>query len=273
MPKYHQEKLLILTKTYPSPSRKYREISCIAALNEHGELRRLFPIPHRLLDGDLQFERWEWIQANISKANNDHRPESYRLDTDSINRISKVGTGAGWAERYQWIVPHIVDRFEALEIRRQSSGETLGFIRPKDFELIITPTDNPNWTDEEKATLIQDGLFDTPEVKSRIPLRKLPYDFHYHYECQIESNDSKHKHKIIDWEAGALYWKCQKRYGDDWEKYFRQKLEMEFSQTKELLFLMGTMHRFPDQWLIVGLIYPPKVEARQRSLLLSAPGV
>jgi hypothetical protein len=30
--------------------------------------------------------------------------------------------------------------------------------------------------------------------------------------------------------------------------------------TGELLILleMGTIHRFPDQWLIVGIIYPPK---------------
>jgi hypothetical protein len=28
--------------------------------------------------------------------------------------------------------------------------------------------------------------------------------------------------------------------------------------SKDLSFLMGTIHRFPDQWLIVSLIYPPK---------------
>ena len=26
---------------------------------------------------------------------------------------------------------------------------------------------------------------------------------------------------------------------------------------EELLILMGTIHRFPDQWLIVGFVYPP----------------
>jgi hypothetical protein len=26
----------------------------------------------------------------------------------------------------------------------------------------------------------------------------------------------------------------------------------------ELMFLMGTIHRFPDQWLIVSVFYPPK---------------
>jgi hypothetical protein len=28
--------------------------------------------------------------------------------------------------------------------------------------------------------------------------------------------------------------------------------------SRDLMFMMGTIHRFPDQWLIVSLIYPPK---------------
>lgn len=27
--------------------------------------------------------------------------------------------------------------------------------------------------------------------------------------------------------------------------------------SKDMMLLMGTMHRFPDQWLGVSLIYPP----------------
>ena len=91
-------------------------------------------------------------------------------------------------------------------------------------------------------------------MKGRTPLRKLPFDFHYHYE----SGGKIAKHKLVDWEAGALYWNCVRDYGTGgWEAKFRQRLETEFSQ-KDLLFLTGTIHRFPDQWLIVGIVYPPK---------------
>jgi hypothetical protein len=65
-------------------------------------------------------------------------------------------------------------------------------------------------------------------------------------------------HKLIDWEIGALYWNCIKLYGQTgWEAKFPHRLETEFA-AKDLLLLMGTIHRFPDQWLIVGIIYPPK---------------
>jgi len=268
MAQFHEEDLLIITKTYPSPSRKYRETSCIAALNQNGEMRRLFPIPYRLLDGEHQFNRWEWINAQIIKATDDHRPESYKVDIDSIKRITKLGTAQAWAERLQRIEPHILPDFTALETRRQMTGETLGFFRPSKFLLKIKKAVKPDWSNEEKLILIQDGLFDATVVKSRVPLRKVPYDFYYSYECPTPMGYSEYKHKITDWEASALYWKCEKNYGDKWEEYFRQKLEDDFSQNKDLIFLMGTMHRFPDRWLIVGLVYPPRVTARQEVFLL-----
>src|SRR4030095_2263805 len=103
-----------------------------------------------------------------------------------------------------WIEPHLVETFEALEKRRQTSGETLGFLRPaRILKLEITPVKDPDWTDADKAKLSQDGLFDSVQVKSRPPLRKLPYDFHYEYE----SGGSVERHKVVDWEAGALFWR------------------------------------------------------------------
>jgi hypothetical protein len=63
--------------------------------------------------------------------------------------------------------------------------------------------------------------------------------------------------KIVDWEIGALFWKVHRAHGEAWEKSFRDKLERDLP-AKDLMFLLGTIHRFPEQWLIVSLIYPPK---------------
>jgi hypothetical protein len=254
------EELLILTKTYPSPSATYRETTCVAAINRQGEMRRLFPVPYRLLEGTAQFKKWEWITARLTKPNKDHRPESYRLDADSISRSGNVikTTGGDWSERLRWIEPQIVESFAASETRRQTSGQTLGFLRAaRIVELRITPVKQTDWTEADKIKLSQDGLFDTHEVKSRPPLRKLPFDFHYKYECATSTGVETNVHKLVDWEVGALYWNCFQGYGKRWEEKFRQKLETDFAR-KDLLFLMGTIHRFPDQWLIVGIVYPPR---------------
>jgi hypothetical protein len=252
----HCEELLILTKTYPSPSKKYRETTCVAALTKSGEMRRLFPLPYRLLVDETKFKKWEWIQASVATSTSDQRPESRRIDVDSIHLLGRrVGTESGWFDRQRLIAPQLVEDFHDLEERRKRSGYSLGIIRPKAIAALeIAPAKSPSWTPEEYQKLIQDGLFDTDEMKNRIVLEKVPYDFHYRYI----SGEQVYRHKIIDWEAGALYWKCIRAYGrDGWEEKFRQKYEVEFEK-KDLLFLMGTMHRFPDQWLIVGVIYPPK---------------
>jgi hypothetical protein len=71
-------------------------------------------------------------------------------------------------------------------------------------------------------------------------------------------------YKISDWEAGALYWNVVRNHGEDWNIPFRKKLERKLLKN-DLMFLMGTLHWFPGQWLIVSLIYPPK--QLQQSLL------
>jgi hypothetical protein len=255
------EELLILTKTYPSPSTKYRETTCVAAVTRGGEMRRLFPVPHRLLEGTAQFKKWEWIRARVLKADNDHRPESYRIDADSIKRSDKVIQikHGDWGDRMKWIEPHVVGSFQILEARRKETGQTLGFIRPaRILKLEITALRETEWTEADRTKLSQDGLFDSAAVKNRAPLRKLPFDFHYHYE----SGGSVYRHKLVDWEVGALYRNCFRDHGPKgWEGKFRQKLELGF-QSKDLHFLMGTIHRFPDQWLIVGLVYPPRQPAK-----------
>ncbi|NJP04423.1 MAG: hypothetical protein HC837_01695 [Chloroflexaceae bacterium] len=251
--------ILILVKTYPQPSRKHREITCVAAITANGELRRLFPVTYCLLEGEQQFKKWEWIKARVHKASNDHRPESYRIDVDSIQRPGNtIDTSNEWAKRQHWIEPHLVASFDDLEQRRQKSGETLGIIRSKSLlGLDITPEKEIDWTTEERTRLEQDGLFDRADVRNRVPLRKLPYAFHYRYECHTPNGLQQHRHLITDWEVGALYWNCYRSHGSQWEEPFRQKLEQEFAQ-KDLMFIMGTMHRFPDQWLIIGLIYPSR---------------
>jgi len=273
MPVGHLEELLILAKTYPNPSASHREITCVAAINKNREFRRLFPLPYRYLQGDQKFSKWQWITARIHKASKDHRTESHTIDRDSIVPDAIIPTSNGWNRRLEWINDHLYSSPEILEKHRQEKGASFGFIQPtRLLELEISDSDQPDWTEEEKQKLVhQDGLFDSKEARDKIMLRKLPHDFYYRYECKDEKGIiTTWKHKITDWEAGALYWNCQRSHGKNWEKPFREKLEIEF-KNKNILFLLGTMHRFPDQWLIVAFYYPPKPDisqARQLDLLM-----
>jgi hypothetical protein len=263
------DRILILCKTYPSPSSKYSETSCVAGMTHDGVLIRLFPVPFRLISDEQQFKKWQWINARISKAPADHRPESHRLFVDTIKlEGAPIPSARKWADRRPMIDKlQIVSDFAAVEDARgaNASGPTLALLRPKRVVgLDITPVAEPDWTEEDQQKLVahqhQAGLFDAGDAKAFRSLRKLPYDFHYRYACDTATGEQEYRHKISDWEAGALYWTCKSKYGAGWEAPFRAKLEEALPQA-DLMFLMGTIHRFPDKWLIVSLIYPPKQPA------------
>jgi hypothetical protein len=259
-----QARILILCKTYPSPSGKHAETSCVAGMEEKGSLIRLFPVPFRLISDDKQFKKWQWVTARIDKAPNDRRPESYKIFVDTIERDGEpLPTARRWeVRRDQLSKITIFNDFTVLDAARASCGTTLGVLRPSQvLGLDITPAERPDWSEEEKEKLVQHqrqgGLFDDTDSRSIAMLKKVPFDFYYRYACTIDGETREYRHKIVDWEAGALYWTCRYRYRDDWEAAFRAKLEKELP-ARDLLFLMGTIHRFPDQWLIASLIYPPK---------------
>src|SRR3569623_1418529 len=50
-----REDILIMAKTYPSPSAQYRDTTCVAGISGSGQMRRIFPVPFRLLGGDKKF--------------------------------------------------------------------------------------------------------------------------------------------------------------------------------------------------------------------------
>lgn len=259
------ERILILAKTYPSPSAKYVETSCVAGINEHGQLRRLYPVPFRLIEEGRQFKKWQWITARIRKSNDDHRPESHRIFIDTIECDAEpLSTKNHWEARWPWIdrLP-VFASFAEVEERRLAASESLALLRPKRIlNLEIRPSRNADWTDDEKAKLLreqmQGNLFVQAEVEQQIrELKKIPFDFYYNYACDTSAGEVEQRHKIVDWEAGALYWHCLKSHGNQWAQPFRAKLEEELLG-KDLMFLMGNIHRFQNQWLIVSLIYPPK---------------
>lgn len=259
----HNHRILILCKTYPSPSAKYVETSCVAGMDENGRLMRLFPVPFRLVAEEQQFRKWQWIRARVRKATDDHRLESYRISVDTIEIEGEpLPTRNEWRERRQAIaaVP-VFEDFADLEAARVSQNVTLGLLRPSRLmDLQITKATTADWSEDEIAKLMQAqrqaSLFDQDEEQSSLKrLKKIPYDFHYLYA----GRDGKVvKHKLVDWEAGALYWNIHRK--PNWQALFRQKYLEEFS-TKDVMFLMGTIHRFPDQWLIVSVLYPPKPPA------------
>ena len=105
-----RKKILIVTKTYPSISTKYKETVCTAGVLLDDEEKpvqwiRIYPIRFRQLDFDKRYPKWSIISAEIEKDEKDYRLESYRINDSSIDIIRSIGTKNNWEERKAFVFP------------------------------------------------------------------------------------------------------------------------------------------------------------------------
>ena len=259
-----QARVLIFCKTYPSPSGKHIETSCVAGMEEDGRFIRLFPIQFRLIEDQKQFKKWQWVNARIGKAPNDHRPESHKIFSDTIVCDGEpLSTRQRWQARREQLgkIP-IFDNFASIDAARELRGVTLGLLRPsRVLGLDITPTSKPDWTKEEKEKLIQHerqgGLFDETDAKRISTLKKVPFDFHYRYACRVGDTLKSIGTRLRTGRWARSTGIVVRDMGMTGRRLSGTRSKR--SLLTDLMFLMGTIHRFPDQWLIVSLIYPPKL--------------
>ncbi|HEY78528.1 MAG TPA: hypothetical protein G4O09_05375 [Dehalococcoidia bacterium] len=255
MSAYEKKKILITVKTYPLPSKKTIEASCTAGITEDGKWIRLFPLPFRHLESSKQFKKYQWIEASVTKAK-DPRPESYKIDIDSISLLGKpMPTYNNWLYRKEIILPLESRSLCDLQNTQGETDITLSIFKPRCInELIIEPEEVPHWTEDELATLNQQSMFDKKYV---VPLEKIPFKFKYRFLCG-DSNCSGHILSVTDWEVGQAYRKFRKLYRQGWEYQFRKKFGYDMIYNFDTHFYVGTTRAHKHTWIIIGIFYPHK---------------
>jgi len=259
-------KILIATKTYPSISTKYQETVCTAGIllsEEENPLQwiRIYPIRYRYLDFDKRYPRWAIVSAKIKRNDQDYRPESFKIDYNSLEIIRKIDTTNNWQERKSLVL--------SLQFRSiadiQAQGKSLGIIKPKSIERFFSKKTSREWNQKQQAVLNQLDLFEP-----NIDLEKIPYQFFYQF---TDEDNVPHKYSISDWEIMELYRKCRDRsqlLGLEAEQYalekVRQKLEDDFLESKDLYFIVGNIKNHAKSFMIIGLFYPPLVKFNQMEL-------
>lgn len=259
-PGWIKRRLLIAVRTYPVPAQKGVEVSCTAAVTPEAEWIRLFPVPYRRMPTDKKFRKYQWIDVDLQKAKNDTRPESHHLNIDSIKLGKFVEPDDHeWAARRDILKPLIQPSLCAIQKQRDDQGHpTLGLFRPAEIKrLSITPV-AAEWTAGQQTILKQQALFEEEHMPKE-DLEKIPFDFHYEFECS-DPKCAGHRLSCTDWEMGQAYREWRKTYGDAWEAKFRERFERDMKEKFDTHFYVGTVHQHPRTWIIVGLYYPPRRE-------------
>lgn len=268
---HKKEKIMIVAKTYPVPSSKYIELVCTAGVNEQGQWRRLYPIQFRLLQENKRYKKWEYIETVITKAENDRRPESYRPEQDRIEVIdnAKISPAVIKNRKAKFLnCTKIYQNMDELIQLAHSDEISIALFKPKKIEKFLCERDNRDWDSKRLQDLerqkMQLKLFDDRTTVSDDfrNVKKLPYRFKYRF---IDEKENKSNMTILDWEIGQLFWNSLKSQRNNEEKacdevrkkYFEKFVE---SKTYEILFVLGTIHRFHSQrasnpFSIIGVIY------------------
>ncbi len=270
------ERILITVKTYPTLSAKYGELVCTAGLRQDGSWIRIYPVPFRQLEAYQKFPKYSFIEAEVIRNTRDARPESHKVNTDTLNLTREVlSTDDHWRERRQWILSRGTVHTNLTELVEWNKKGVLSIATFKPTKIIDfkAEADKPEWGDEKLAAVdalaSQGDLFSEWKGADLATLiRKLPWKFSY----TIEDDAGKRSTMMIeDWEIGELYWNCLKNSNSPTEgvEKVRQKYLTEFT-TKDLYLYLGTTRKY-DRWasnpfVIIGVFYPPIQQQRELDL-------
>lgn len=256
------ERILVTVMTYPVLSRKYGELVCTAGIREDGSWVRIHPVPLRRLGEKQQYSKFDWIELKLVKSRGDRRPESYApADLEGIRVVGNVGTEDNWRERRKLLLKtaKVYDRLQLLVDGANANTVSLAVFKLKRALNFDWNEGEPDWNaarvEALRNNVSQGDLFDNEHWKRTFELiPKLPYDFNYQF---TDKAGDMHERQVLDWELGEYYWECDKANLKSLvlpgvhKRYF-----YEFRGT-DLHFILGTLHRFPSTWVIVGVLPIP----------------
>lgn len=252
------KRILVTVKAYPNPSYNYGETVCCAGVDLNtGQWIRLYPIPFRDLENDKRFSKYSIIEAGCAKASDDQRPESFRIQSESIKIIERIEARQNGWERRKAIVSRLDVKSMCQVYQEEEQQKTsLGIIRPANVSFIAKKKTAKDLDKRVKA-YAHPGIFDKPKE----PIEDIPFQFYYQFECASEPSCKGHLLSITDWEVNQCYRKWRYIYRDEQEllgKIEQRWMSMVDIAKRDVFFYVGNLHRFQNIFTILGVFYPPK---------------
>jgi hypothetical protein len=264
---YTREKILIWAKTYPELSSRYLETVCTAGVLPCGKPLRLYPIPYRYLgDGKEQFRLYQWITADIQKKPDDSRPESFRIDCDSIEPGEVIPTTQDeWGKRAEWMFKDPAWHFESvddLQKAQKENGTSIGVVTPREIKKVevVERSEKEAKSFEQKliqvrkiheAKRAQINMFEQAIPTEMKKLEFLKYRVQVSWLCHLQLCPG-HRMQVLDWGLCEL----QRREGD--KKALTRMKELCRLDIYDLKFFLGNLFLHTASFLIVGMWYPKR---------------
>jgi hypothetical protein len=232
---------VVLIKAAPQVGQRHGETVCCAGVDLYGKWIRLYPVSFRLLEARQKFGRWDRIRFDCRPPSGDGRPESRRVNQNSIEIVGQLKP----TERERFLARSIVTSLQ----RERDDGRSLALLKPEIIQFVIDKKSDQDLAEEKDrfdALRAQGDLFS----KQSTPHSPCPYQFRYRYR----TDDGERLGTCQDWEIEATYFFWSKRYGEEKALAEMQRVFGEEYPKKGMLLAMGTHSQYPDTWLINGVI-------------------
>lgn len=273
------ENVLMLVKTYPTPSAAYGELVCTAGIRlRDNKWVRIYPYPFRLLNEDQRFSKGNIVRISLRKTDDrDQRPESYKpTNVENVEIVDFLDTKDHWSKRMAYIAPTVISSVNELKegiFPRDENGNNLW--GPSILPVRVAPGSarlswnrNTGWDEKQIANLskaeafVKENLFLDDGIKASFrQLSKVPYEFRLQYADAV---GDEFQHLILDWEIAQLYYNVRRRErnDDDALEKVRQRIEdVIFKEDKDIHLILGNVaHGFRNKHglAIDGFIYPKR---------------
>lgn len=238
-----RERVLILVKALPHVGDRHGETVCCAGVTPDGKWRRQFPVLFRSLEHEKRFRRWQWVEYDWRLPKTDNRPESRRVQENSIRVLGNIPK----KERSSFLNPLVLPSLEVAETR----GHTLALVRPAKSRFYWEAKSTEEIEEERYSyeSAVRQFSFLASENKA---LEPSPYRFKFQYE--IGDRGPPRHATCDDWETAAMFFRFRNSHG---EKEALRKMDVTFNgdyPRKGVVFAMGTHSRHRQTWLLVGVI-------------------
>jgi len=257
--RFEKKRILITVKAYPAPSTRHGETVCCAGINlSNSQFARLYPIPYRDLDIERKFRKYSIIDVDCAKPTSDHRPESFKVNPDSIEVVEWIGTTReGWEKRKSIVLA--LPLLSMCQVYKDAKERdlSLALIKPVDVSFKWKKR-SPSDQKSREDCYAQLGFFN----KAKAVIEEIPFHFYYRFRCIGETTCPAHRLSIIDWEIGQAFrdWRTKYRPEDRLLEKIRERwMDIADIRKRDVYFYVGNMQRFRENFMILGVFSPPRI--------------
>ena len=178
-----------------------------------------------------------------------------------------MDTSDQWRERRKLLLgkAKVYTRLQEIIEGAKANQMSLAVFKPTRTKDLVWEDEDREWDpsklDEMRNRTNQAEMFETEAWRETFRvIPKLPYSFSYRFE---DADGRSSELQVLDWEIGALYWKCLRGCDNDEKAAIakvRRKYFDDFTR-KDLHFFLGTTQEFhfraPNPWVIIGVMPIP----------------